>query len=232
MEYRYRQVHADPDDMSDELRKRLRGLRVFEEDLPTLDPAASPAEPASLFLAWLEEAIEAGVRGPHAMTLSTIDVYGRPDSRVLLLKDVVDGRWTFATSRGSRKGRQLLETPRAAANFFWAEQGRQVRVRGRVTDAGREAAERDFLERPEPSRAESLPGRQSRPLRDPAELDAVAEESVERVAAEPALVPDHWAVYHLIPDEVEFWQGRADRRHVRLRYAKRGGEWERELLWP
>jgi pyridoxamine 5'-phosphate oxidase len=218
--------------MSDELRTRLRGLRVFEEDLPAFDPATSPAEPEPLFLAWLDEAIAAGVRGPHAMTLSTIDVYGRPDSRVLLLKDVVDGRWAFATSRASRKGRQLHETPTAAANFFWAEQGRQVRVRGRVTDAGREAAERDYLERPEPSRAESLPGRQSRPLADPAELDAVAAEAVEKVAAEPDLVPDHWAVYHLIPDEVEFWQGRADRRHVRLRYALRSGAWVRELLWP
>jgi pyridoxamine 5'-phosphate oxidase len=107
-----------------------------------------------------------------------------------------------------------------------------VRVRGRVTDAGREAAARDFLERPEPSRAESLPGQQSRPLGDPAELDAVASEAVEKVAAEPELVPDHWAVYYLIPDEVEFWQGRADRRHVRLRYARQAVGWTRTLLWP
>lgn len=219
--------------MSDELRGRLRGLRVFEDEgLPEFDPAAAPESPEPLFLAWLDDAIEAGVRGPHAMTLSTIDVYGRPDSRVLLLKDLADGRWAFATSRASRKGRQLLETPTAALNFFWAEQARQVRVRGRVTDAGREAAERDYLERPEPSRAESLPGRQSRPLGDPAELEAVASEAVERVAAEPDHVPDHWAVYHLIPDEVEFWQGRADRRHVRLRYSLSAGRWDRTLLWP
>lgn len=218
--------------MSDELRSRLRGLRVFDEDLPSFDPAAAPEEPEPLFLAWLSEAIEAGVRGPHTMTLATFDVYGRPDARVLLLKDVVDGRWAFATSRESRKGIQLQETPAAAASFFWAEQGRQVRVRGRVTDAGREAAERDFLERPEPSRAESLHGRQSRPLADLAELDAVAEESVAKVAAEPDHVPDHWTVYHLIPDEVEFWQGRANRRHVRLRYTRSAGAWARTLLWP
>jgi pyridoxamine 5'-phosphate oxidase len=219
--------------MSDELRTRLRGLRVFgEEGLPGLDPGAAPDSPEPLFLAWLGEAIDAGVRGPHAMTLSTIDVYGRPDSRVLLLKDVVDGRWAFATSRASRKGRQLLETPAAALNFFWAEQARQVRVRGRVADAGREAAARDYLERPEPSRAESLPGRQSRPLGDPSEVEAVAAEAAQRVAAEPDHVPDHWIVYHLIPDEVEFWQGRADRRHVRLRYERRAGAWSRTLLWP
>lgn len=219
--------------MSDELRTRLRGLRVFDEDLPSFDPSAAPAEPEPLFLDWLSHAIGAGVRGPHVTTLATIDVYGRPDSRVLLLKDVVDGRWAFATSRESRKGRQLLETPTAALNFFWPELARQVRVRGRVSDAGREAAERDFLERPEPSRAESLPGRQSRPLADPAELEAVASESVAKVSAEPDLVPDHWTVYHLIPDEVEFWQGRADRRHVRLRYALAAeGGWSRTLLWP
>lgn len=219
--------------MSDELRTRLRGLRVFEEDaLAAFDPAAAPESPEPLFLAWLDEAIEAGVRGPHAMTLSTIDFYGRPDSRVLLLKDVEDGRWAFATSRESRKGRQLMETPSAALNFFWAEVGRQVRVRGRIADAGVEEAARDYLERPEPSRAESLPGRQSRPLTDPVELDAVAEESVAKVAAEPGLVPDHWVVYHLVPEEVEFWQGRADRRHVRLRYERRQDGWARTLLWP
>lgn len=218
--------------MSDELRQRLRELRVLGEEMPGFDPSGSPEEPAPLFLSWLVEAIDAGVRGPHAMTLSTIDVYGRPDSRVLLLKDVDDGRWAFATSRGSRKGRQLGETAAAALNFFWPEVGRQVRVRGRVADAGRDVAARDFLERPEPSRAESLPGRQSRPLTDPAELETVASEAAAKVAAEPDHVPDHWAVFHLIPDEVEFWQGRADRRHVRLRYTRDAGAWSRTLLWP
>ena len=218
--------------MSDELRDRLRGLSVFEGELPGFDPAAAPEEPLPLFLEWLDAAISGGVRAPHAMTLSTLDAYGRPDSRVLLLKGVADGRLEFASSRSSRKGRALAETPWAALNFHWPEVARQVRVRGRVADAGREAAAHDFRARPEDSRAESLHGRQSDRLADPAELDAAFEEGKEKVAADPDLVPDHWAVYQLVPDEAEFWQGRADRRHVRLRYRHDGTRWTRQLLWP
>jgi pyridoxamine 5'-phosphate oxidase len=218
--------------MSDELRKRLRELRVFEADLPAFDVDAAPEAPAELFREWLEHAIDAGVRAPHAMTLSTMDGYARPDSRVLLLKGLDDGRWQFASSRNSRKGRQLANTPWAALNFHWPEIGRQVRVRGRVADPRPEDAARDFLERPEASRAESLPGRQSQPLSDPAELEAAGEEAAKKVAEDPELVPEHWALYNLIPDEVEFWQGDPNRRHVRLRYRLTGGRWTRQRLWP
>jgi pyridoxamine 5'-phosphate oxidase len=218
--------------MSDELRDRLRGLPVFDDQLPEFDTASVPDDPAALFAAWLADAIERGVRAPHAMTLATIDSYGRPDSRVLILKDVVDGRFEFATSGASRKARQIEDTHVAALSFHWPEIGRQVRARGRVADADPEAARRDFLARPEESRAESFHGRQSQPLADRAELDAAFEEGLERVKAEPELVPDHWAVYRLVPDEVEFWQGRADRRHVRLRYRRVSGSWARTLVWP
>ena len=218
--------------MSDELRDRLRGLRVFEGELPGFDTSAAPEEPVPLFLDWLGDAIERDVRAPHAMTLSTLDGYGRPDSRVLLLKGVAGDRLEFASSRESRKGRSLAQTPWAALTFHWPEIARQVRMRGRVADAGREAAARDFRARPEDSRAESFHGRQSQPLADPAELDAAFEEGKERVAADPELVPEHWALYQLVPDEVEFWQGRADRRHVRLRYRHDGTRWAHGLLWP
>ena len=218
--------------MSDELRSQLRGLRVFDEDVPEFDVNATPENPQELFLSWLLGAIEADVRAPHAMVLSTLDYYGRPDSRVLLLKDVEDGRWVFATSRASRKGKQLDLAPWAALNFHWPELGRQVRVRGRVADAGKEAAARDFLERPEASRAESWPGKQSEPLGDPAELVAAADQAAAHVADNPDEVPPHWTVYHLIADELEFWQGTPTRRHVRLRYRLATGGWARSLLWP
>ena len=218
--------------MSDDLRARLRELGVFGEDLPAFHPEAAPDEPEPLLLGWIEHAIECGVRAPHAMTLSTVDAYGRPNARVLLLKGVRDGRLEFATSRDSRKARELTDTRAAALSFHWPEIARQVRVRGRVTDAGREAAREDFLARPEASRAESLHGRQSFRLNDRAELDAAFEEGLRRVSEEPDLVPDHWVVYQLVPDAVEFWQGSADRRHVRLRYRRGREDWTRELLWP
>jgi pyridoxamine 5'-phosphate oxidase len=205
---------------------------VFDGELPTFDLESVPEHPAELFLRWLVEAIDAGVRGPHAMTLSTVDDEGRPTARVLLLRGLDDGRWQFASSRTSRKGREIAATPWGAATFYWREQGRQVRLRGRILDGGREAAARDFLARPVDSRLESLAGRQSEVLEDPGDLLAAHEESHRRLAADPELVPDHWALYHLVPDEIEFWQGDPARRHVRLRYLLAGDGWTRQTLWP
>jgi pyridoxamine 5'-phosphate oxidase len=223
-------THEPPDE--DELRSRLRTLRVFDGALPTFDTDDAPEHPAELFLAWLTGAIDAGVREPHAMTLSTVDADGRPSSRVLILKGLADGQWQFATSRASRKGRELAHTPWAAASFYWPEQGRQVRLRGRVLDGGPEEAARDFLARPSGSRAESLVGHQSEVLGDPAELDAALEEARARTQADPELVPEHWALFGLAPDEVEFWQADAERCHTRLRYALASGRWDRRRLWP
>jgi pyridoxamine 5'-phosphate oxidase len=105
-------------------------------------------------------------------------------------------------------------------------------LRGRVLDAGPEAGARDFLARPEGSRAETLAGNQSQVLADRGDLDAALERARERVAADPQLVADVWAVFHLIPDEIEFWQADAERRHVRLRYQLAAGAWTRDVLWP
>jgi pyridoxamine 5'-phosphate oxidase len=151
---------------------------------------------------------------------------------VLILKGLQDGRWQFATSRASRKGAELLHAPWAAASFYWAELGRQVRLRGRVVDGGPEDSARDFLARPKSSRAESLAGHQSQPLGANEDLDMALEEAQARLDAEPRLVPEHWGLFHLAPDEVEFWQADPKRRHVRLRYEFVNSHWARTRLWP
>jgi pyridoxamine 5'-phosphate oxidase len=216
----------------EEIREQLRDLKVFDTERPAFDLEAVPDHPAELFLQWLTEAIDAGVQAPHAMTLGTVDEDGRPTTRVLLLKGLDDGRWQFASSRTSRKGREIAATPWGAATFYWREQSRQVRLRGRILDGGAEAASRDFLGRPVDARVEALGGRQSEVLDDPGDLVAAAEAARRQVEADPELVPEHWALYHLVPDEVEFWQGDPARRHVRLRYRFAGGAWVQETLWP
>jgi pyridoxamine 5'-phosphate oxidase len=216
----------------DDLRNQLRRLPVFGEDMPVFNTDEVPGHPAELFAGWLLHAIEAGVREPHAMTLSTVDSEGRPSSRVLILKGLTDGRWEFATSRQSRKGRELSHSPWVAANFYWPELGRQVRLRGRVIDAGSEAAARDFLARPAGSRAESLVGNQSQPLRDPVDLDVALERAQELTSTDPELVAEDWALFGLIADEVEFWQADARRRHIRLCYRLEAGSWISQRLWP
>src|SRR5690349_3775052 len=215
------------------LRDLLRSQRVFPAGMPVFDPYAVPGDPVTLFLRWLEAAIRDAVLAPQAMTVATADDRGRPSSRVLICKDVDgEGRWYFASGAASGKGRDLAVNPHAALSFWWPGQGRQIRIRGAVVPAGAQASAADFLARPPASRAEALAGRQSEPLGDLAELDRAVEQAQARVSADPGLVAPDWTLYALTADEVEFWQGDQDRRHVRLRYRRAGSGWVRQLLWP
>ena len=172
--------------MSETFRQLLRALPDFPDELPDFDPAAAPADPAELFRRWLGEALEAGVPQPNACSLATADELGRPSSRMLILKNIDDdGGWHFATSRISRKGRELTANPHAALNFFWQQQGRQVRVAGDVVELSAEASAADWHERP---------------------------------GADGSDNPD-WQLYAVRPREIEFWQARHDRRHIRHQYG-------------
>ena len=134
--------------MSESFRRKLRALPDFPADLPVFDPAAAPADPAELFRDWLDQALAAGIRQPHAFSLATADAGGNLSSRMLILKNLDDDGWHFATSRTSRKGRELSENPRAAMNFYWAALGRQVRVAGTVVLLSAAASAADWADRP------------------------------------------------------------------------------------
>lgn len=226
-----------PDDQETTVRDLLRGLAVFDTELPTFDPAAAPEEPVALFVEWLSGAIEAAVREPHAMTVSTVDGDGRPSSRVLICKDVLpDGTWCFASSSGSRKGRELAQAPFAALCFHWREQGRQIRVQGPAVPAAPDRSVADFLARPLASRAEALVGRQSEVLRHPDDVADAVENALALLREDPQKVAPSWVLYGVRAQEVEFWQADRGRRHTRLRYTRGGGggenAWARDLLWP
>ncbi|GAB6902353.1 pyridoxine/pyridoxamine 5'-phosphate oxidase [Kineosporia succinea] len=217
--------------MSD-LRQYLRTLKVFEGDLPTFDPATAPDHPEDLFVEWLHLAVSGGVREPHALTLSTTGLDGLPSARVLILKNLDEHGWQFAVHAASPKGRELQATASAALTFHWREQARQIRVRGPVVAADPGDSAADFLARPAGSRAEALIGRQSQVLGSPAELGAASDRARERLAERPDLVEPAWTLYSLRARTVEFWQGDAERRHVRLRFTATGTGWEKERLWP
>ena len=134
--------------MSETFRKFLRALPDFPAELPGFDPDKSPQDPTELFKQWLDEALVAGELQPHACSLATVDGQGRPSSRMLILKNIDDAGWHFATSRTSRKGRELGGNPQAALNFYWPSLGRQVRVAGPVVELSAEASARDWDERP------------------------------------------------------------------------------------
>ncbi|MFF2245690.1 pyridoxal 5'-phosphate synthase [Arthrobacter sp. NPDC058130] len=175
--------------MSESFRQMLRALPDFPEVLPDFDPDAAPADPAELFRLWLAEALAAGVPQPNACSLATADGQGRPSSRMLILKDIDADGWHFATSRESRKGQELTANPHAALNFFWQQQGRQVRVAGDVVELSAEASAADWRARPG--------------------ADGSENENTD------------WQLYAVRPREIEFWQARHDRRHIRHRYAPR-----------
>jgi pyridoxamine 5'-phosphate oxidase len=215
-----------------DLREVLRGLDVFAGDLPDFDLGTLPPDPRELFVEWLLAAVRAGVREPHAMTLSTTGEDGAPSARVLILKDVSPDGWHFAADAGGRKGRELAARPAAALTFYWSPLARQIRIRGRVEPGGPAEGAADFLARSPAARAEALLGRQSTPLAAPALRDAAVREAAARVAADPSLVAPGWTSYTLHADTVEFWQGDRDRRHTRVVYTHTGEGWERGLLWP
>ncbi len=196
------------------------------------DTARAPDEPEALFLEWLQMAIDAGVREPHSMTLSTVDADGHPDARVLILKNIDHHGWHFAITRTSPKGRQISNASNVALTFYWPALGRQVRVRGVAHDMGSQVQTDDFLARPPGSRAGALLGRQSDVLASEVELEEGLARQMARLQENPQFVSPHWAVYAVRPHTVEFWQGHEQRRHTRLRYRRNGSAWTTERLWP
>lgn len=216
------------------LRSALRSLPVFAGDLPSFDPAAVPGDPVALFVTWLGEAIDVGVAEPHAMMLATAGADGAPSVRVVILKDVFDGGWEFATDARSRKAVDLAANPQGAATFYWQPQARQVRLRGPVVAASEQVRTADFLARSPDSRAAALAVRPGEPLASPAELTAAMERALRRVQDEPAFVLPEWSLQALIPLEIEFWQGDRRRAHTRVVYRRDtvGGPWRHQLVWP
>ncbi len=215
------------------MRDLLRGVPAFSDSLPAFDPSAAPGSPTDLFLEWLAAAVEDGVAAPHALTLGTVDRDGIPDARVVILKDVDDDGFSFATSSDSPKGRQLEGAPAAALTLFWPTVGRQIRIRGSVRPAGTEENDADFRRRHPVARALVLAGEQSSVLRSRDELDDAVATQVQRLEGDgPTPGSTTWTVYTVSPDSVEFWQADPERRHLRLRYARDGAGWSRTLLWP
>ncbi|MDX3035484.1 pyridoxine/pyridoxamine 5'-phosphate oxidase [Streptomyces scabiei] len=218
-----------------DLVQALRGLRVWDPKvsaLPLFDPAAAPAEPVALFAAWFGEVVGAGEVEPHTMSLATADAEGRPDVRTVMLHDVDAHGWHFASHAGSRKGRHLAARPYASLGFYWPLLGRQVRVRGGVTVQPAEVAHADLHARSTGALAAALVGHQSEVLPAYEELERASQAAWERAEREPDVAVPSWTAYVVEPDEVEFFQGDARRRHVRLNYRREGDGWVTELLWP
>lgn len=214
------------------MKDELRTLKSLAGPLPDFDIRHAQDDPRDLFVEWLRTAINAGIREPHAMTLSTVDGKGRPDARVLILKNADERGWYFASTSIGPKGRQIAENPYAALTFCWPALGRQIRIRGGVIRADDEESAADFRERSAGARAVALTGQQSDVLKARQDFDEAITAQTTRLADDPGTAAPHWWLFIVVADEVEFWQGREGRRHQRLRYRRHRENWAREELWP
>lgn len=214
------------------LRAWLRELAVFPDAISPFDTTNLPEEPTTLFLEWLEDAAVAGQLAPHAACLSTSGAAAVPSARFLILKDVDNRGWQFASHRSSPKGLDLTANPVAALTFFWPATARQVRVSGAVSELPAVESAQDFLARPIDSRAATLVGRQSSPLADPDAYAAALDAALRQLDDNPEAVDSDWTLYALNPARVEFWQASAGRDHTRVLYERRGAGWAATLLLP
>lgn len=200
-------------------------VRGLTEDQAGLDPLV-------LFDRWYREAREAGLYLPESMALATATADGRPSVRQVLLKAFDERGFVFYTSYESRKGEEIAENPRAALAVHWPILQRQVRINGAVEMTTEEESTVYFSSRPRGSQIGAWASDQSSVLRDREELERRFRETQERFASGKVPLPPFWGGYRVIPETIEFWQGRANRLHDRLRYTHRDAGWSIERLYP
>ncbi len=199
---------------------------------PLTEESLAP-DPVTQFGRWLRDATGAGLPEPTAMVLATASAEGVPRARTVLLKDYGPDGFTFYTNRTSRKGRELAENPRACLLFPWHAMQRQVIIEGTVTELTAERSERYFRSRPHGSQLGAWASRQSSVLAARAELDDRYSGFARRWPEGTQVpMPDFWGGYLVIAELAEFWQGRKNRLHDRLRYRRGDGGWLVERLAP
>ena len=198
----------------------------------TLNETDVAADPFDQFSTWFEQALAAEVNEPNAMNVATVDAGGKPTSRIVLIKQFDRRGFTWYTNYDSQKGRQLAANPNAALLFFWSELERQIRIEGVVERTSSEESDKYFHSRPLKSRLAAIASAQSAPIANRAAL----EQHYDAVAAqygESPPRPDNWGGFRLVPQRIEFWQGRRSRFHDRIVYTlQQDGSWTRQRLQP
>jgi len=215
------------------LRSNLRALLTMGRGVVRgISDLRAADDPIAYFAEWFEDAKRSGLFLPEAVCLATATPDGTPSARMMLLKGVDERGFVFFTNFESRKGDELAANPRAALVFHWAILERQVRVEGRVERIAETESEAYFRSRPRGSRIGAWASKQSVRLSDRAELEARVREYDAKYPGEDVPLPPFWGGLRLKPERIEFWQGRINRLHDRLRYVRAGDGWTVERLYP
>lgn len=213
------------------LDKKIEELR-HQYALEALNEEEVAGHPMDQLRYWLNEALEAEVQEPNAMTLATADAKGRPSARIVLVRRMEDDGPVFFTNYRSRKGRELAENPYACGNFFWPELQRQVRLEGKVERIDPEGSDAYFNSRPYKSRIGAWASEQSQVLPSREALEERFKELEEQFPDKGPERPEFWGGYRLIIERAEFWQGRPDRLHDRIELEQEGEGWSKKRLSP
>lgn len=208
----------------------LTNLRKsYERD--ELVESTAHADPLHQFDAWFQQALQAGITEPNAMTLASVGPGGKPSTRVVLIKEFDSRGLVWYTNYDSRKGHELATHPFAALQFHWVEMERVVRIEGQVERTSAAQSDAYFNLRPINSRLGAWASPQSQVIASREVLEDKATQAKQRFGDSPPR-PPHWGGYRLVPNAWEFWQGRPSRLHDRLRYRLQAGAWIRERLAP
>jgi pyridoxamine 5'-phosphate oxidase len=197
-----------------------------------LDERSVRKNPFEQFAVWMDQAVQAEILHPTAMLLATVGQDGQPSCRVVLLKEVTDTGFVFFTHYDSHKGRQLGENSKVAVTFFWKETERQVRIEGQVEKVDKQTSDEYFASRPYESRLSAAASPQSRIVESRQELERQRE--AIRAKHPDGHIPrgDEWGGFVVIPNQIEFWQGRENRLHDRIVYQRSDGGWKIQRLAP
>lgn len=209
-----------------DMRREYQHTGLREQDLDT--------DPMRQFQTWMDLAITAGLPEPNAMTLATATRDGRPSARMVLLKGIDAAGFVFYTNYLSRKGQEITANPYVALVVFWVELERQIRVEGRIAPLDAAASDAYFHSRPLGSQLGSAASPQSQVVADRADLEQRVQHLSAHYPDQPIPRPAHWGGYRVTPAVIEFWQGRTDRLHDRLRYRRdvESDPWLIERLAP
>ncbi|MGQ9426727.1 pyridoxamine 5'-phosphate oxidase [Gilvimarinus sp. F26214L] len=209
----------------DQLRREYRREGLSQNDLQ--------ASPFRQFSTWLQQAIDAGLEDPTAMTVATVSADGQPSQRIVLLKGADDRGFIFYTNYESRKARDIAANPKVSLHFPWHGIDRQVRVCGTAEKLSTAESMKYFLSRPRDSQIAAIVSAQSRPLSSRQALMQQFNAMKEKFANRELPLPDFWGGYRIVPNEIEFWQGRESRLHDRFVYRLQpDGDWTIERLAP